>query len=342
MAYKLKSNIDSLCGSPVRAIDPMYNGKKGVQQGDFEQFSSAAKMNAEKGTNPIYNLSGKKGLQPSNNPAAAYMTGSPLNNYSLFHTHNSSKSTEIKTSKKGTSAHDPMIKLQTNTDKITTQVKDIDGNMINQRTGEIDVDATNRAKAGIVDGMGITQSSTDQQTALDRQNQKRKAQDTISTPPPKPKPKRVVRLSNSNNTPPETLTQGDAAKLARIKADKNKNTPPPEALTGGDAVKLAKIKQKKKASEPKEMSRKQIRAAKQEDKLAGMSRKQVRANKLKRKADSAKAKTNKTIKSIDPTKAKSADTGAKQAKAKSQRAKTIRLQKRVARLKGKQEASKIK
>jgi len=85
MAYKLKSSVDSLCGSPVRAIDPMYNGKKGVQQADFEQFSSAAKMNAEKGTNPIYNLSGKKGLQPSNNPAAAYMTGSPAKLHELGH-----------------------------------------------------------------------------------------------------------------------------------------------------------------------------------------------------------------------------------------------------------------
>jgi|TARA_R110002124_G_scaffold266155_1_gene433097 hypothetical protein len=341
MAYKLKSSVDSLCGSPAKAIDPMYNGKKGVQQADFEQFSSAAKMNAEKGTNPIYNLSGKKGLQPSNNPAAAYMTGSPLNNYSLFHTHNSSKSTETKTSKKGTSAYDPMIELQTNTDKITTQVKDIDGNMINQRTGEIDVDATNRAKAGIVDGMGITQSSTDQPTALDRQNQNRKAKATISTPPPKPKqkpkPKQVVRSSNSNNPPP--LTQGDAAKLKSIKANENKNSPPPEALTGSDAVRLAKIKEKKKG---KEMSRGEIREAKKKDKDSGMSRKQVRANKLKRKADSAKAKTNKTIKSIDPTKAKSADTGAKQTKAKSQRAKTIRLQKKAAKIEGRVKASKIK
>ena len=56
--------------------------------------------------------------------------------------------------------------------------------MINQRTGEID-DATNRAKAGIVDGMGITQSSTDQPTALDRQNQNRKAKATNPTTPKK-------------------------------------------------------------------------------------------------------------------------------------------------------------
>lgn len=301
MAYKLKSSVDSLCGSPAKAIDPMYNGKKGVQQDDFEQFSSAAKMNAEKGTNPIYNLSGKKGLQPSNNPAAAYMTGSPVNNLGHgrkgFHVH------------LGSTSDDSVLKPKPSVKPLSAEEK----------------------------AYFNTSNLPTKQDRLAKE-----AKDTNPPTPKKRKPveKPVVRSSNSNQPPP--ITQGDAAKLARIKADKNKNTPSPEALTGGDAVKLAKIKQKKKASEPKEMSRKQIRTAKQEDKLAGMSRKQVRANKLKRKADSAKAKTNKTIKSIDPTKAKSANTGAKQTKAKSQRAKTIRLQKRVARLKGKQEASKIK
>ena len=323
MAYKLKSSVDSLCGSPVRAIDPMYNGKKGVQQADFEQFSSAAKMNAEKGTNPIYNLSGKKGLQPSNNPAAAYMTGSPVNNLGHgrkgFHVHLGSTSDDTD--------NKPKVRYTKNflglPKKIVEKIDTTNNNFVPDNFGEgSETQNSKKTNIGVKsnDG-GVTPA--------------------VKTPKkPKPVEKPVVKSSNSNQPPP--ITQGDAARLARIKADKNKNTPPPEALTGGDAVKLAKIKQKKKASEPKEMSRKQIRAAKQEDKLAGMSRKQVRANKLKRKADSAKAKTNKTIKSIDPTKAKSADTGAKQAKAKSQRAKTIRLQKRVARLKGKQEASKIK
>lgn len=89
-------------------------------------------------------------------------------------------------------------------------------------------------------------------------------------------------------------------------------------------------------------SRKDIRKEKRANIKGGMSRQEARLKKTQSKAASAKAKTNRTIKSIDPTKAKSADTGAKQTKAKSQRAKTIRLQKRVARLKGKQEASKIK
>jgi hypothetical protein len=34
-----------------------------------------AQMSAEE---PLLNLSGKKGLQPSNNPAVAYMTGGPI------------------------------------------------------------------------------------------------------------------------------------------------------------------------------------------------------------------------------------------------------------------------
>tara|TARA_R110000803_G_scaffold273_2_gene1056 strand:+ start:109 stop:1002 length:894 start_codon:yes stop_codon:yes gene_type:complete len=297
MAYKLKSSIDSLCGSPAKAIDPMYNGKKGVQQADFEQFSSAAKMNAEKGTNPIYNLSGKKGLQPSNNPAAAYMTGSPVK-----HLMGGTSGREVKHS---------------HNDTISTQKPSVES------------------------------LSAEEKAYFDTSNaptkEERLANEAKASKPPTPaktKPERVVRSSNSNNPPP--LTQGDAAKLKAIKAKKNNNSAPPEALTGGDAVRLAKINQKKKASEPKEMSRKQIREAKKKDKDSGMSRKQVRANKLKRKADSAKAKTNRIIKSIDPTKAKSADTGAKQRKAKSQRAKTIRLEQKAAKFEGKVKASKIK
>lgn len=277
MAYKLKSSIDSLCSG------------------------SAAKMNAKKGDGPVYNLSGKKGLQPSNNPAAAYMTGSPAK-----HEMGGSFGGEVKHSHNNKASGDSSVSRQP--EPLSAEEKAY-------------FDTSNLP------------------TKKERLVNEAKNKKTASAP--KPNPKKVVASSSNSNQPPP-LTSSDAAKLRKIKANKNKNMPSPEALTSSDAVKLAKINQKNKASEPKEMSRKQIRAAKQEDKLAGMSRKQVRANKLKRKADSAKAKTNRTIKSIDPTKAKSADTGAKQTKAKSQRAKTIRLQKRVARLKGKQEASKIK
>lgn len=157
---------------------------------------------------------------------------------------------------------------------------------------------------------------------------------TSAGPAPTIKPKKVVKEQPSksttkDNTPP-AVTGSDAVKLAKIKANKKNNSAPPEALTGGDAVKIAKINQKKKASEPKEMSRKQIREAKQKDKASGMSRKEVRANKLKRKASSARAKT---------TSKETAAKGGKEAQRLSR--KTIRLEKKVAKQEGRVKASKM-
>jgi len=88
-------------------------------------------------------------------------------------------------------------------------------------------------------------------------------------------------------------------------------------------------------------SNKDIRKEKRANIKGGMSRQEARLKKTQSKAASAKAKTNRTIKSIDPTKAKSADTGAKQTSAKSTRAKAKRLEKRAERLKGRVNASKV-
>ena len=88
-------------------------------------------------------------------------------------------------------------------------------------------------------------------------------------------------------------------------------------------------------------SRKDIRKEKRANIKGGMSRQEARLKKTQSKAASAKAKTNKTIKSIDPTKAKSADTGAKQTSARTTRAKAKRLEKRAERLKGRVNASKV-
>ena len=146
--------------------------------------------------------------------------------------------------------------------------------MINQRTGEIDADATNRAKAGSVDGMGITQSSTDQPTALDRQNQTtRKAKATNPTTP-----KKVAKNVDKKE---EVVASGSSSAKTKAKEREkraitalSKRTTTPRTKDGVEAVRNHNANKKKKASEPKEMSRKQIRTAKQEDKLAGMSRKQ--------------------------------------------------------------------
>jgi len=88
-------------------------------------------------------------------------------------------------------------------------------------------------------------------------------------------------------------------------------------------------------------SRKDIRKEKRANIKGGMSRQEARLKKTQSKAASAKAKTNRTIKSIDPTKAKSADTGAKQTSARATRAKAKRLEKRAERLKGRVNASKV-
>lgn len=88
-------------------------------------------------------------------------------------------------------------------------------------------------------------------------------------------------------------------------------------------------------SSSRPQTRKEIKATKKKDKAkSGVSRQQVRLAKTKAKAASAKAKTNQTAKSIDTSKPKSADTGAKQTSARSSRAKAKRLENRASRIEG--------
>ena len=67
------------------------------------------------------------------------------------------------------------------------------------------------------------------------------------------------------------------------------------------------------------------------------TRQEARLDKTKAKAAEAKTKTNKTIKSIDISKPKSADTEAKQISASRSRAKTKRLENRASRIEGRME-----
>ena len=158
-------------------------------------------------------------------------------------------------------------------------------------------------------------------------------------PPSQPKVNRVLDTqevvkkqapksdTKKDNTPP-AVTGSDAVRLAKIKANKKNKSAAPEALTGSDAVKVAKIKEKKKG---KEMSRGEIKEAKKKDKDSGMSRKEVRLNKTKRKAASTRAKT------------VSKETAAKGGKEAQRLArKTIRLEKKAAKIEGRVKASKIK
>ena len=67
------------------------------------------------------------------------------------------------------------------------------------------------------------------------------------------------------------------------------------------------------------------------------TRQEARLAKTKAKAAKAKTKTNQTIESIDTSKPKSADTGAKQISARRSRAKAKRLENRASRIEGRME-----
>ena len=111
------------------------------------------------------------------------------------------------------------------------------------------------------------------------------------------------------------------------------------SLTKAPKVGENMVKQSSKkidlVSSSRPQTRKEIKATKEKDKAkSGVSRQQVRLAKTKAKAASAKAKTNQTAKSIDASKPKSADTGAKQTSARRSRAKAKRLENRASRIEG--------
>tara|TARA_R110000772_G_scaffold16493_1_gene46761 strand:+ start:249 stop:1046 length:798 start_codon:yes stop_codon:yes gene_type:complete len=158
------------------------------------------------------------------------------------------------------------------------------------------------------------------------------------------KPKKVVKEVVKKETKKEANGGPSAAQTAASKLEKraktaiSKRKKAPKTEDGVNAVRDFQANKKKKASEPKEMSRKQIREAKKKDKDSGMSRKEVRANKLKRKAASAKAKGIKIVSSIDTTKPESSATKAKQTKAGYKKTKSVRLEKKAAKIKDKVKA----
>ena len=126
-----------------------------------------------------------------------------------------------------------------------------------------------------------------------------------------------------------SAAQTAASKLEkRAKTAISKRKKAPKTEDGVNAVRDFQANKKKKG---KEMSRGEIKEATKNDKDSGMSRKEVRLNKTKRKAASTRAKT------------VSKETAAKGGKEAQRLArKTIRLEKRAARLEGKVKASKIK
>lgn len=294
MAYKLKSNIDSLCGSPVRAIDPMYNGKKGVQQADFEQFSSAAKMNAEKGTNPIYNLSGKKGLQASNNPAAAYMTGSPVKHKiggtymgEVKHSHNE---TNNSSGKKGFFGQDSGT-------GIYGPGSFFEPKYMKDRREAVQVKTSKNNNNFVPDNFG---------DGSETQNSKKT---------------NIGVKSNDGGVTPAVETP---KKRTKINPSAKISTPKGITVDSGiGAIKTSEITSKKSTPPSAKITRAQIKDNKDTNKESGMSKRQIRLEKTKLKAANARYET-----TSDKTKA----IGGKEGQRK--RAKTKRLEKRASRIEG--------
>ena len=154
-----------------------------------------------------------------------------------------------------------------------------------------------------------------------------------------------VTQSNSTVTPKAkpTKTKEKIVKKKVVKKKVNKGTVSTSSgfssLTKAPKVGENMVKQSSKkidlVSSSRPQTREEIKAAKKKDKAkSGVSRQQVRLAKTKAKAASAKAKTNQTARSIDTSKPKSADTGAKQTSARRSRAKAKRLENRASRIEG--------
>ena len=155
-----------------------------------------------------------------------------------------------------------------------------------------------------------------------------------------------VTQSNSTDTPKaksNTPSRPPKNNKKVVKKKVNKGTVSTSSgfssLTKAPKVGDNMVKQSSKkidlVSSSRPQTREEIKVNKKKDKAnSGVSRQQVRLAKTKAKAASAKAKTNRTVKSIDTSKPKSANTGAKQISARSSRTKAKRLENRASRIEG--------
>lgn len=257
-------------GSPM----PMYGGKKG--------------------DGPVYNLSGKKGLQPSNNPAAAYMTGSPAK-----HKMGGALGREVKHSHNNKASGDSSVSRQPQ--PLSAEEKSyFDTSNLPTKKQRLANEAKNKIKPTLP------------KPSSDKNNKKttlvKKKQTPKSTP--------------EDNTP--SAAQTAASKLEqRAKTAISKRKKAPKTKDGVNAVIEHQNKKKaaSKIKDTKTKSKAEIRSAKTTAKQAGKSKQEIRLAKTKAKAKNAR---------IETTSKETAAQGGK--KAQEKRAKTIRLEKRAKRI----------
>ena len=301
MAYKLKSNVKSLCNNSA-----LLNLKSGGKMISSDKGSSNYMKEKE---------------------SVAYMTGSPLkdNRAGVTHEHSSSAIG------KGNTFFSDQSNLMSDPTKTNTQTNNRAGDVVDKKTGLIDSGATNRRKIGITDKSTSNYNSMFQDgdggsnktavEALGGSGTTPKANTTTA--------KKVTKKVTKEEVKGPSAAQTAASKLERkAKTAISKQKRKPKTEDGVNAVRDFQANKKKKG---KEMSRGEIKEAKKKDKDSGMSRKEVRLNKTKRKAASTRAKT------------VSKETAAKGGKEAQRLArKTIRLEKKAAKIEGRVKASKIK
>ena len=249
----------------------------------------------EKGTNPIYNLSGKKGLQPSNNPAAAYMTGSPVKHSKFSNSHSPDKlpanhkhEAKAKTGFFGQipgtgmfgegSILEPAFKRKIRSEN-AANIATTNNNFVPNDFGE-GSETQNSLKPNI----GV------------------KSNDGGATPAVKtPKKRTKINPSAKIEITPKGITVD----------------------SGIGAIKTSKITSKKSTPPSAKITKAQIKANKADNKESGMSKRQIRLEKTKLKAANARYET-----TSDKTKAIGGKEGQRKA------AKTKRLEKRASRIEG--------
>ena len=236
----------------------------------------------------------------------------------------------------GNTFYSAQSKLMSDPNETNTQTNNRAGDVVDKKTGLTDYGATNRRD------MGITDKSKSNYNSMFQDGDggsNKTAVEALSGSGTTPKPKKttakkVTKKVTKEEAKKEANVGPSAAQTAASKLEKRAKTAiskqkrKPKTEDGVNAVRDFQANKKKKG---KEMSRGEIKEAKKKDKDSGMSRKEVRLNKTKRKAASTRAKT------------VSKETAAKGGKEAQRLArKTIRLEKKAAKIEGRVKASKIK
>ena len=304
MAYKLKSNVKSLCNNS--ALPNLKSGGKMISS----DKGSSNYMKEDTGSAILQGGRERVGGRVGGSVASAG-TNPPKSSSAIG---------------RGNTFFSDQSKLMSDPTETNTQTNNRAGDVVDKKTGLTNYGATNRRDVGIIDKSKSNYNSMFQDGDGGSNTT---AVEALGGSGTTPKPKKTTAKKVPEEVKGPSAAQTAASKLERrAKTAISKQKRKPKTEDGVNAVRDFQANKKKKG---KEMSRGEIKEAKKKDKDSGMSRKEVRLNKTKRKAASTRAKT------------VSKETAAKGGKEAQRLArKTIRLEKKAAKIEGRVKASKIK